>query len=87
MYTHSSIARLCFANAISLVDLRASNLKQLGEVGCSPTSNGIPALGDGEAVDVAAMAASLEDVIQPLVSLFVQPRVKTKFKVRVDTSC
>jgi hypothetical protein len=33
------------------------------------------------------MAASLEDVIQALVSLFVQPRVKTKFKVRIDTSC
>ena len=77
MYTYTSIAILCFASTISLVDLRASSLEQLGEVGCSPAGNGIPTLGDRETINVAAMTASLEDVIQALVPLLVQPRVKT----------
>ena len=77
MYTYTSIAILCFASTISLVDLRASSLEQRREVGCSPTGNGIPTLGDRETIDVAAMTASLEDVVQALVALLVQPRVKT----------
>lgn len=77
MYIYTSITILYFASTISLVDLRASSLKQLGEVGCSPAGNGIPTLGDRETIDVAAMTASLEDVIKALVSLLVEPRVKT----------
>jgi hypothetical protein len=78
MYTYNTyIALLCLASKITLVDLRASSLKQLGEVGCSPAGNGIPTLGDRETIDVAAMTASLEDVIKTLVSLLVEPRVKT----------
>ena len=77
MYTYNtSIEILCFSSTVSLVVLRTSSLKQLGEVGCSPASDGIPTLGDRETIDVAAMTASLEDVIKALVPLLVQPGVK-----------
>jgi hypothetical protein len=58
------------------VPLDTSSLQQLGEVGSTESGNGIPALCDREALNVATVAGALGNVVERLVALLVQPGVQ-----------
>lgn len=62
------------AAVVAILD--ASLLEQLREVRSTESSDRVPTLSNREAVDVAAVAGALGDIVETLIALLVQPGIQ-----------